>query len=448
MAPTLWRRALAIGLPVALQTFLQALLGMADVAMVAGLGPAAVAAIGLAAKLHFLLLVLMVGVSNACGVLVAQYTGAGDQAGSRRTLVEAQLAGTFVALPLAAGFAGAAGWLGWLNPDPEVVALAARYLLITAPAVLLLQWLLAFEASLRSQGNTWLPLTATALAAVLNIIFNYAFIFGRLGAPELGAEGAAWGTLLARMAQLAVMAGWLYGTRHVLAVTPRAARELWQRENFRRFLWFSLPLILNHLSWGIGNATYHVATGFAGTEALAVMGIMMPLESGFFALFVGLASATGVLIGQALGAGDNPGAWRLYRFFDRTTLVAVLGLAGMLYLLRHQVSALLPAAKGQPLELLTDTVAVFCVVVWVKVLNMLRILGVLRAGGDNRFCLITDTIVTWCFGLPIYLCAVWLGAPFLVIYALTALEDGLKFLPVWRRLRQRRWLNNLTAARA
>lgn len=448
MTPSLWRRALLIGLPVALQTFLQALLGMADVTMVAGLGPAAVAAIGLAAKLHFLLLVLMVGVSNACGVLVAQYTGAGDHTGARRTLVEAQLLGTAMALPLMLGFASAGGWLGWLNPDPDVVALAARYLLITAPAVLLLQWLLAFEAALRSQGNTWLPLTATAFAALLNIVLNYAFIFGRLGAPELGAEGAAWGTLLARVAQLAVLAGWLYGSRHGLAVTPRDARSLWRGDSFRRFFRFALPLILNHLSWGIGNATYHVATGFAGTQALAVMGIMMPLESGFFAIFVGLASATGVLIGQALGTSDNAGAWRLYRIFDAMTLVTVLLLAGLLFMLRHQVSASLPAAGGQPIALLADTVAVFCAVSWIKVLNMLRILGVLRAGGDNRFCLLTDTIVTWCFGLPIYLCAVWLGAPFLLIYALTALEDGLKFLPVWHRLRQRRWLNNLTATPA
>jgi Na+-driven multidrug efflux pump len=73
-----WRTIAILALPVALQTLLQALLGMADVAMVTGLGAQAVAAVGLSAKLHFLLLVLMIGVATAGSILIAQYTGARD----------------------------------------------------------------------------------------------------------------------------------------------------------------------------------------------------------------------------------------------------------------------------------------------------------------------------------------------------------------------------------
>ena len=82
---------------------------------------------------------------------------------------------------------------------------------------------------------------------------------------------------------------------------------------------------------------------------------------------------------------------------------------------------------------------------WVKVINMMRIIGVLRAGGDNRFTLITDTIVMWLFGLPIYVAAVFLTKiSFVYLYALMFFEDGLKFMPVIRRIASRKWMNNLT----
>ncbi len=75
----------------------------------------------------------------------------------------------------------------------------------------------------------------------------------------------------------------------------------------------------------------------------------------------------------------------------------------------------------------------------------MRIIGILRAGGDNKFCLVTDTIVMWLFGLPIYALAVFVGAwPFAVLYALMFLEDGLKFLPVYFRIQKRKWMKNLT----
>ncbi len=75
----------------------------------------------------------------------------------------------------------------------------------------------------------------------------------------------------------------------------------------------------------------------------------------------------------------------------------------------------------------------------------MRIIGVLRAGGDNRFTLITDTIVMWIFGLPIYIAAVFLTKlSFIYLYALMFLEDGLKFIPVIKRIQSHRWMNNLT----
>jgi len=146
-----------------------------------------------------------------------------------------------------------------------------------------------------------------------------------------------------------------------------------------------------------------------------------------------------------LGGSQTDEAWRLHRFFDQLSFGLVVALSAGLWLSRHWVVAIFDQLDAATAELLTDTLAIFSLLIWVKVLNMIRILGVLRAGGDNRFCLITDTIVMWVIGIPIYTAAIFLGGfSFLTIYTLMYLEDVAKFIPVRHRIGVRRWMKNLT----
>lgn len=437
------RTVLLLAVPVALQTLLQSLLGMADVAMVTGLGADAVAAVGLAAKLHFLLLVMMIGIATGASILVAQYTGAKKTEETTRVLAVSLLVGALLMLPFMLLFAISRYWLAWLNPDPEVVALAVRYLWITTPVLLLTQIVVIYEGALRATGNTTVPLLVGAFTVVVNVVLNYLLIFGHWGLPALGVEGAAWGTLWARVLQLVVLFAWLYGRSHAFALTPRQMTSAWQPHYISYFVLFATPLVLNHAIWGLGNATYHVATGFAGTHALAAMGVMVPLESAFFALFIGIASASAVMVGHALGADDAHRALRIQRFFNRLSLGLVIVLSALLWLARPWILQAFTGLDAQISDLLMDTLTIFCLCVWVKVMNMVRIIGVLRAGGDNRFCLLTDTLVMWVVGLPLFIWAVWFGVGFLALYALMFLEDALKFIPVRWRIGKRIWIKNL-----
>jgi Na+-driven multidrug efflux pump len=213
----------------------------------------------------------------------------------------------------------------------------------------------------------------------------------------------------------------------------------------RRYVAFALPLVANYAVWALGNSVYHVVTGFAGTEALAVMGVIVPIESAFFALFVGFANASAILIGRELGANSQEEAWRLHKFFDRLTLTLVFIFSVGLYFLRPYILLIFDQLDATSAQLLQDTLTVFCLFVWLKTFNMIRIIGVLRAGGDNRFCLITDTVVMWLIGLPIYTAAVFFGNFwFVILYALMFLEDACKFIPVIRRIGSRKWMKNLT----
>jgi putative MATE family efflux protein len=441
-----WISVLALALPVAAQMLLQSVLGMADVVMVGDLGSAAVAAVGLAAKIHFLLLVLMSGFATGCSVLIAQYMGAKDFASCQRTLAVTLLVGLGVIMPFTLLFAfGSSVWVGWINPDPEVTRLAAQYLIITAPVLLIMQVIVTYEASLRALGQTGMPLVAGIISALVNIVMNYVLIFGHWGFPAMGVAGAAWGTVIARIVQLVFILAWLYGRKHGFALGLTALRMGMDKVYVRRYVAFVLPLVANYAVWAVGNSVYHVVTGFAGTEALAVMGVIVPIESAFFALFVGFANASAILIGRELGANSQEEAWRLHKFFDRLTLALVIILSVGLYFLRPYILLIFDQLDATSAQLLQDTLAVFCLFVWLKIFNMIRIIGVLRAGGDNRFCLITDATVMWLIGLPIYTAAVFFGNFwFVILYALMFLEDACKFIPVIRRIGSRKWMKNLT----
>lgn len=441
------RTIFVLALPVALQSLLQAFLGMADVAMVSGLGGNAVAAVGLAAKLQFLLLVLMFGVASACGILIAHYKGAGNDEACRRVLAIALVVGAVLVLPFVVMFAVSRWWLPWINPDADVVRLATQYLMITAPILFMVQTILTFEAALRSVGQTMASLFFGAFGVLLNILLNYILIFGKLGFPAMGVAGAAWATLISRALQMLAYLLWIYWQQHTFALCWRTIWRAMHLQEVRRVVVFALPLVINHGIWGLGNTTYHIATGYAGTDALAVMGIMVPIESAFFSLFIGLANASSVMVGQSLGANQADEAWRLYKKCVHLALILAISLSLLLWLLRDTLFVFFADINEHTRQLLDGVVTVFCCVVWIKVLNMIRVVGVLRAGGDNHFCLATDIVVMWVLGLPLFLGGIALGLPFVVLFALMFLEEIFKFFPLRWRINQRIWIRNLTTSR-
>lgn len=440
----LWRTVLVLAIPVAAQMLLQSFLGIADVLMVGSLGAEAVAAVGLASKLHFLMIVVMMGISMSCSIMVAQFSGVNNFDGCKRTLAMGLMFGCIFMVPFTLIFILGHIWIPWINPDAQVTALAQTYLLITAPVLIIVQIISVFETSLRARGNTTMPLAMGALAVTLNVALNYAFIFGHFGFPALGVAGAAWGTLISRIVQLAATLVWLYARRHGFALRLHDFIKAADFLEMKKFLQFAAPLLINHTIWAVGNTVYHVATGFAGTKALAVMAIMVPIESTFFALFIGLTNAASILIGRALGASDNDLAWHLFNFFNRLMLTLSVLLSVLLWLLSPWILKIFSYLDESTMSLFTQALTIFCLGVILKVNAMFRILGVLRAGGDSHYCLVVDIIVMWVFGLPIYLTAVWFGVPFVILYALTFVEEVLKWVPIRRRIRKGIWVRNLT----
>lgn len=439
-----WQQIFALALPVAFQSALVSALAMADVLMVGHLGSEAVAAVGLAAKLNFVLILIMAALGTGCSILCAQYFGAGRHEKVRQTLALTQCVGALIMLPFTLLVILNAEFLVRLGTrDPAVIQLGTPYMALLGLTLFTTQGIIVYESAMRAIGRTGWPLKYAIVAIVLNIVMNYWFINGGLGVPALGVTGAAVATVLARVFQIGWMTVDVQHTR-TLHLSVSAFTGLRHSTLPRRFFTLAWPLVLNFTLWSVGSLGYTLIAGRMGTVPLAVMSLLAPIEGMYHSLFFGLVNACGIMIGQRLGRGQfDEAQWLANRFMWMAPLGSLM--VGVLLLVGSPV--LLATLATQDSETLRQTqwaMVIMCLGFWIKVFNMTAIQGILRAGGDSKFCLGMDMVALWLIGLPL----TWIAAfiwelPFIWVYALVLSEEVVKAAGVYWRVRRRYWLTNL-----
>jgi putative MATE family efflux protein len=431
--------------PITGQQLVLVLLGLVDLVMIGQLGDAAVAAVGLANQLFFVLVLLLFGIGSSAAIFAAQYWGRQDVARIRSVLglsLLLSLAGGLlfslvsILLPLQV--------LALFTHDPAVLAAGGPYLQVVGLSYLATAITFSYAAVLRSIEQVKLPLVVSLVMLVVNAGLNYGLIFGHWGLPALGVTGAAIATAIARWLECGLLLLIIYRRR-----LPLAARlpELlnWRPISLPRYFQTSLPVILTEILWALGVTAYQAIYARIGTEAVAAVNIALSIDRVTFAVFIGLAHAAAIMIGHRIGAGE-PEQAMLYarRFLTLGPLVAVamglLLLAAIEPLLSlYQVSALTSFYTTRLLQIIA-------MLLILRVSNLLLLIGVLRSGGDTRFGFWIDAGVIWLVGVPLAL----LGAfvfhwPVHWVYLLVMGEEAVKLtLGLWR-MTSRRWIHQLAA---
>jgi len=446
MTDSLLKQILRLALPVALQSVLVSLLGMSDVFMVTGLGAGAVAAIGLGAKLHFVLIMVMASLGTAVSILVAQHHGRGNTLAGQAILLLGQASGLLLLLPIAvAFFVFPAALLALLSDDAEMIQMGTDYLRLTVPLLLLTHIIICYEGGLRARSETVVPLILAAIAIVINILLNYLLIHGVGPFPKLGVAGVAIASDLARLIQVLLLLLYLHRRQHSYALGLLLGTWRIALTQSKAFLTTAWPLTANFTVWGLGTFVYHGIAAKRGTEALASLSLISPIEGLYHSLFFGLVSACAVLVGQHLGRDDFDTAKLLAKRF---AVFAPLGsmLVGLLILAASPV--FLPwllDPEDSLYQLCMQLLWVMCLSFWIKVLNMTLIVGVLRAGGDAKFVLVTDLVSMWLLAIPAALTAAFVfDLPYVWVYAMVLVEEIVKCGLIIYRALQGVWLKNLT----
>ena len=436
-----------LALPVSIQALLVSILNVTDVMMVGALGDSsAVAAVGLANKMHFVTLLLIFGFTNAASVLISQYVGAQQFHKIKQVISLSILTGGSILLPVVLLFSlSPENWLSFISDDPAVIRLSADYLVITATVVIIMVIIMSYEVALRALGQTTAPMLFAAASIAINVCLNYILIFGKMGFPAMGVAGAAWATLVSRIIQLALMYAYLIVTNHQLKFSKQDFKGLIDQSSWLSFWAFSLPIAFNFVLWGFGSSIYHMIASRMGTIPLAVISILAPIESLVISLFMGFSAAASILLGRALGANDFDYAWQLKTFFIRYAVLfaAVVGL--IMWLAQPIILIPFGQLEEETTKALQQAYLVFCALVWIKVHNMMTMVSVLRAGGDTFFCIKIDILCMWIIGIPLSAYAgLKLELAFIYVYLIMYSEEIVKLALSHWRMYQRKWLRNLT----
>lgn len=296
------RATLLLALPLILAQLAQMSMSFVDTLMVGRLGEGALAGIALGGSVYTFALIVGMGVMFAVGPTVSQAYGAGDRAEVGRALRASLVLAVGLSVPAWLLFWQVGPLLRLLGQEEATAALATRYLHAIAWGYLPALWLTGLRGLLEGLARPRPVMVIALLGVALNVVANYALIFGHFGLPALGLVGSGWASALVYWSMCAAAAFYVHRALpwvqlwRLRRLEPRTLREL------LRVGW-PIGLTLG-FETGLFSATA-VLMGLFGTVALAAHQIALQSASFTFMVPVGLATATAVRVGQAAGRRER-----------------------------------------------------------------------------------------------------------------------------------------------
>lgn len=444
-----WNVALRLAIPIALQNVLSSSFMLIDTMMVSRLGDLTLSAVGMAGQWGWLFNLLSFGMCSGMSVFVSQYWGVRDLKGIRRVygmaLTTAMAAGClFVGIALGAPEAV----LRLFNQDPQVIATGCRYLRIiclTYPAVTLT---LVMGMVLRGTEQVTIPVYVSVVTTVANIILDYGMIFGRLGFPAMGVEGAAWASVLASWLGPVMMLLFSLRAKNLLISPLREIFHFGLRD-LRVFYKKAAPVMANEGMWAMGMLILNMTYSNMGYEYYAGFTVFKTFSELSFAFYCGLCNACVIMVGKSVGMGRIQRAVEDAVRFTVLVPVASLILGTLTIALRHPLVSLF--ATGDNLSAVTLqtalSITVFCSLEGIfRNIPYVQIVGVFRSGGETVRGMLFDLLCLWCVSIPVaWLSANVLHLPFVLVVAAAYLgEDIPKAALCLRYFKSRQWLKPVT----
>jgi putative MATE family efflux protein len=445
-----YREALAIAFPVMLQQLIMSMVSLIDNFMVSGLGDISMAAVNVTNQINFIFFIILNTICQAGGIYIAQFKGANDSEGMKQ------------AFRFKIIFAIAAAVLYfvlcWVIPHrmlgmmvmgnaqrKEIISLGTDYIKLISWTLVPMAVSFSIGTSFREIARPKAPLFISAAATLVNTVGNWILIYGNLGAPRMEVKGAAYATIIARVFELAVF---LVYTAKVKAPFYTGIRRFFNIhwKFFVEILYKSGMIFASELSW-ISSETIMTAmyNRRGGAEVVAGMAAGFTIANIFFLLFGGIWTASGVLVGGALGAGKldearSRAAWLKSGSIVAGVIIALLGAVFSALIVPIVFSNLSEAARSNCIGL------VYVILFYLPLWGFLNVqFAISRAGGDAATGMYTDLSVNTLLVVPgAVLLSFFTSLPPVPMFALIKLSDIAKMFVARYFLKKERWVRNLT----
>lgn len=431
--------------PIMVQYLIFSSLGLVDGLMIGQLGDGAVAAVGVANQIFFLVNLLLFGITSGTAIFIAQYWGQKDLKRIQSILGLSLTLSTAGSLIFSlAGILIPVKVISIYSTDPEVLSLGSSYLQIVAFSYVLTAITNSFSTALRSTENVKLPMLISLLALSFNTIINYLLILGNFGFPALGVTGAAIATLISRVLETGTILFIIY-QRELPVAGSLSALLNFKILPIRRVLRTTLPVIATEIGWSFGIATYNVVYARIGTESIAAVNIATTLDRIIFVVFIGLGNACAIMLGNRIGADENDLAIEYSRKF---LILGVFGaiMLGAIMLVFATPLLSLYKVSAETIQYTYRILIAMAISLPVRSINLIILVGILRSGGDTRFAFIVDAGMVWLIGVPLALLGAFVfHLPIYLVYPMVLVQEIVTAALGLKRVLSNRWIHSLTS---
>lgn len=445
-----WRVTLKLGFPIAIQNMLTSSFAIVDTLMVSRLGDVALSSVGMAGQWSWFMSVVSFGICSGMSVFASQYWGIKNHKAMRRVLGIALLCiAVLSAVFFFPAFFAPEKVISIFNKDPAVIASGSSYMKIACfsyPAVVLSVILSGF---LRNIEKVKVPMYVSMVTTVLNAVFNYGFIFGKFGLPEMGVAGAATATCISSWSgPVLLLAISLFQKNHLV----RSPRDIvsFKGRHLLEFAQRALPVVLNESLWSLGIFILNIIYSNMGYEYYAAVTILKTFSDLSFAFFVGLCNACIIMVGKSVGSGKIERAVQdAHRFSFVVPLIAVF-VGALMVIFRSQLISIFNLGENiSALSISTAlTITLFVgLELPLKMISYVQVVGIFRSGGDTFVAMLCDICSLWLLAIPATLLASKVfSLPFVAVFMIAYLsEDIPKSIFCVLRHRSLRWLKPVTS---
>lgn len=385
------RKNIVLATPVIIGQLGHIMVSVADSVMVGRIGVIPLAAATFAGTIYHVLMLFGIGVSYAITPKVA----ATDIEDKFRLLKFLQN-GFFMNLGLgillfALGYF-ASFFLPYFGQEAPVAEAAGPYLIIMCGSLIPLMIFQTFRQYAEGLSDTFSPMAVSVFANLLNVLFNYMLIYGKLGAPALGLNGAGIATLLARIIMFSTMIWWVKGK-----ISGFEWKYDWK--GIKELLRIGLPSGMQYVFEVGAFATAAIMVGWISAEALAAHNIALSLAAISYMAATGLAAASTIRIGNQMGFKDRRNL-RIAGFSSFGLVTIFMAGCGLTFILLRNV---LPALYIEDEMVQTTAASLLIIAAAFQISDGIQAvgLGVLRGLTDVKVPTIVTFVAYWLIAIPV-----------------------------------------------
>ena len=449
-----YRKLFAVMTPVLIQNVITNFVSLLDNVMVGQVGTEPMSGVAIVNQLMFVFNLCIFGGLAGAGIFTAQFYGKGDHEGVRHTF-RAKL---YIAIGSILIFGAVFLTRGeqlislFLHQGEENLDLAATlhygrdYMLVMLLGMPPFAVMQVYASTLRETGETLLPMKAGVIAVFVNLVLNYILIFGKLGAPALGVEGAAIATVIARFTECFIVIGWTHLHRERNPFIQGAYRSLRvPAQLVKQIVVLGMPLLINEVFWSGGMTVLNQCYSLRGLEVVSAINISTTVSNLFFCAFLSMGTTVSIVIGQLLGAGELEKAVdedrKLIAF--SVALCVVVGIVmALIAPLVPEIYNTTPMVKRLAAELLFVSAAMMPVNAFTNSCYF-----TLRSGGKTIITFIFDSAFVWVICIPTaFALSRFTDMAILPMFIIVQALDLIKCVVGFYLVKARKWVNNLVAA--